>query len=170
METCAARGSTVVCAGTRCVATKHVAIFLMLRRWKEADKWEDVSRVLRHGRVWSIRIYRALFSLLSHHYRRLVQVIDYCRILPSLEDWSNTMVLCTGCCPDVLFFTDGKPWKLAKPGTGDAAAALVRAAGGNEVNMVQQAFYNGHYGFAGAKAQHVLQADHMRYSFTCPLQ
>ena len=54
------------------------------------------------------------------------------------------------------FFTDGKPWKMAKPGTGDAAAALIRAAGGDEVNQVQQAFYNGHYGFAGAKVQHVL--------------
>jgi len=35
---------------------------------------------------------------------------------------------------------------------------------------VQQAFYNGHYGFAGAKVQHVLQADGMCYSFTCPLR
>ena len=68
-----------------------------------------------------------------------------------------------------IVFTDGKPWKLAKPGTGDAAAALVRAAGGDEVNMVQQAFFNGHYGSAGAKVQHVLQADGMCYSFTCPL-
>jgi hypothetical protein len=93
----------VVCAETRCVATKHVAIFLMLRHWKKGDKWEDVSRVLHHGWVWCIRIYHALFSLLSHHYRRLVQVIDYARILPSLEEWSNTMVLCTGCCPDILF-------------------------------------------------------------------
>jgi len=33
---------------------------------------------------------------------------------------------------------------MAKPGTGDAAAALVRAAGGDQVNQVQQAFYNGH--------------------------
>jgi len=33
---------------------------------------------------------------------------------------------------------DGKPWKMAKPGTGDAAAALVRAAGGDQVNQVQQ--------------------------------
>jgi hypothetical protein len=65
---------------------------------------------------------------------------------------------------------DGKPWKMAKPGTGDAAAALLRAAGGDEVNQVQQAFYNGHYGFAGAKVQHVLQADGLCYSFTCPLR
>lgn len=80
------------------------------------------------------------------------------------------MVQYTGCCRDVLFFTDGKPWRLAKPGTGDAAAALVRAAGGDDVNLVQRSYYNGHYGFAGAKVQHVLQADGMCYSFTCPLR
>jgi hypothetical protein len=57
---------------------------------------------------------------------------------------------------------------MAKPGTGDAAAALVRAAGGDQVNQVQQAFYNGHYGFSGAKVQHVLQAKGLCYSFTCP--
>jgi hypothetical protein len=50
------------------------------------------------------------------------------------------------CMPDVLFFTNGKPWKMARPGQGDAADALVRAAGGDDVNLVQQAYYNGHYG------------------------
>ena len=47
------------------------------------------------------------------------------------------------------FFTDGKPWKMAQPGHCDAADALVRAAGGDDVN--------------------VLQADGICYSFTCPL-
>jgi hypothetical protein len=60
---------------------------------------------------------------------------------------------------------DGKPWKMAKPGIGDAAAALVRAAGGDRVNQVQQAFYNGYYSFAHAKVQHVLQADGFFFSF-----
>jgi hypothetical protein len=46
----------------------------------------------------------------------------------------------------------------------------VTAAGGDNVNMMQQAYYNGHYGFCGAKVQHVLQADGMCYSFTCPLR
>jgi len=75
----------------------------------------------------------------------------------------------SGFMPDVLFFTEGKPWKMAWPGHGDAADALVRAAGGDNVNLVQQAYYNVHYGFAGAKVQHVLQADGICYSFTCPL-
>jgi hypothetical protein len=101
---------------------------------KKADKWEDVSRVMRRGRVWCIKIYRAVFSLISQHYRRLVQVLDYRRIIPLLEEWSDTMVLYSGCSRDVLF---GKPWKMAKPGHGEAADALVRAAGGDNVNLVQ---------------------------------
>jgi hypothetical protein len=160
----------ITCSVTCSALSKDVAIFLMLRRWKKADKWEDVSRVMHRGHVWCIKIYRTLFSLLVQHYRRLVQVLDYRRIIPLLEEWSDSMVMYTGCCRDVLFFTDGKPWKMAKPGTGDAAAALVRAAGGDQVNQVQQAFYNGHYGFSGAKVQHVLQADGLCYSFTCPLR
>jgi hypothetical protein len=80
------------------------------------------------------------------------------------------MVHNTGCSPDVLFFSNGKPWKMAKSGNGDAADALIRAAGGDQVNLVQQAFYNGQYGFAGAKVQHILQADGICYSFTCPFR
>jgi hypothetical protein len=160
----------IVCPQSRCTASKQLALFVMLRRWKKADKWDDLSRALRRGRVWCIKIYREIFSLLNQHYRKLVQVLDYHRIIPLLEDWSFTMVQYSGCCPDVLFFTDGKPWKLAKPGTGDAATALVQAAGGHDVNLVQRSYYNGHYGFAGAKVQHVLQADGMCYSFTCPLR
>jgi hypothetical protein len=34
---------------------------------------------------------------------------------------------------------------------------------------MQQAFYNGHYRYHGAKVQHVLQVDGIAYSFTCPL-
>jgi hypothetical protein len=97
-------------------------------------------------------------------------VLDYWHIIPLLKEWSDTMVIHCGCCPDVIFFTDGKPGRMARPGRGDAATALVGAAGGDDVNLVQQAYYNGHYGFIGAKVQHVLQADGMCNSFTCPLR
>jgi len=120
----------IFCPISRCTASKQLALFLMLRRWKKADKWDDVSRALQRGRAWCIKSYRQFFSLLGRLYRKLVQVLDYRRIIPLLEDWSFTMVQYTGCCRDVLFFTDGKPWRLAKPGTGDAAPALVHAAGG----------------------------------------
>jgi len=75
-----------------------------------------------------------------------------------------------GCSPDVLFFADGKPWKLTRPGRGEAAQAVAAAVGAEDVNLIQQAYYNGHYGFCGAKVQHVLQADGICYSFTCPLR
>jgi hypothetical protein len=141
----------------------------MLRHWKKADKWDDAPHALKRGCVWRIKIYRQIFLMLGQHYWKLVQVLDYHCIIPLLEDWPFTMVQYSGCCPDVLCFTDGKPWKMAKPGTGDAAAALLPAAGGHDVNLVQRSYYYGHYGFAGAKVQHVLQADDMCYSFTCPL-
>jgi hypothetical protein len=64
-----------------------------------------------------------------------------------------------------LFFTDGKPWKMAQPSRGDASAPLVRVAGGNNIDLVQQSYYIGHNGFSGE-----LQADGICYSFTCPLQ
>jgi hypothetical protein len=96
-------------------------------------------------------------------------VLDYQRIIPLLDFWSDEMVFNTGCSLDVMFFTDGKPWKTACPWHGATAPALVAAAGGNDINVMQWANYNGHYGFCGANAQHVLQADGMCYSFICPL-
>ena len=142
----------------------------LLRQWRKIDNWEDVAKDLRRGRVWCIKIYREIFNLLSLHYRRLVQVIDYVRIIPLLADWSDQMVWHMGCSPDVLFFADGKPWKLTRPGRGEAAQAVAAAVGAEDVNLIQQAYYNGHYGFCGAKVQHVLQADGICYSFTCPLR
>jgi hypothetical protein len=147
---------TIVCAATWSSSSKQLAFVLLLRQWNKADTWDDVSHVLQRGRVWCIKIYWALFQLLAPHYHRCVQVIDYQCIIPLLQEWSDEMVHYSGCMPDVLFFTDGKPWKMARPGRGDAADALVRAAGGDDVDPVQQAYYNGHYGFAGGKVQHVL--------------
>jgi hypothetical protein len=69
----------------------------------------------------------------------------------------------------MYFFHGWKAMEMAWPGRGDAADASVRAAGGDDIKLMQQAYYNEHYGFAGAKVQHVLQAEGMRYSFTCPL-
>jgi hypothetical protein len=36
----------IVCPQSRCTASKQLALFVMLRRWKKADKWDDVSRAL----------------------------------------------------------------------------------------------------------------------------
>jgi hypothetical protein len=94
-------------------------------------------------------------SLLAQHYRRLVQVLDYRRIIPLLAVWSDEKGFNTGCSLDVIFFTDGKPWKTARPWHGATAQALVAATGGDDINLMQWVYYNGHYGFCGAKVQHV---------------
>ena len=57
----------IVCTETRCRASKQLSIFLLLRRWNKADTWDDVSRVLHHGRVWCIKINCAVFQLLAQH-------------------------------------------------------------------------------------------------------
>lgn len=40
---------------------------------------------------------------------------------------------------------------MAHPGKGQAATNIADAAGVNDVNLVQRAYYNGHYRFHGAK-------------------
>jgi hypothetical protein len=45
-----------------------------------------------------------------------------------------------------------------------------QAAGCGDVNLMQRAFYNGHYKYHGTKVQHVVQADGIAYSFTCPIR
>jgi hypothetical protein len=35
---------------------------------------------------------------------------------------------------------------------------------------MQRTFYNGHYKYHGGKVQHVVQADGMAHSFTCPIR
>jgi len=98
----------VVCPDTHCRSSKNLAIFLLLRRWNKADTWKDVSQLVHRRRVWCIKIYRAIFNLLAIHYRKLVQAIDYHRIMPLLESWSADMVHFCGCRsnPDDLPATD----------------------------------------------------------------
>jgi hypothetical protein len=97
-------------------------------------------------------------------------VLDYRRINPLVVEWGQTISAYCGCDPNVIFFTDGKPWKLARPGRGRAVKDICLAAGCADVNLMQRAFYNGHYRYHGAKVQHVLQADGIAYSFTCPIR
>ena len=89
---------------------------------------------------------------MCHHYRQLVKVIDYARVIPKFEEWVEIM---NDRFPegeeDILYFTDGKPWKLSRPGKGQAANLIAQMAGSTDVNLVQRAYYNGHYGFHGAK-------------------
>ncbi len=80
------------------------------------------------------------------------------------------MALHTGCDPSVTFFTDGKPWRISRPSRGKAVQDICAAAGNADINLMQRALYNGHYKSHGGKVQHVLQADGMAHSFTCPIR
>ena len=158
----------ICCQKTGCVSTRQLALFLLLVRWSHVATWKHVDNTFHRKRGWCMQIYQEIFAQLKDNYQVCVQVIDYRRILPKLGDWSNQMWAYCGCSRDTLFFTDGKPWRLSKPGKGRATQAFAEAATANDVNLVQQAFYNGHYGFHGAKVQHVVQVDGIKYSFTCP--
>ena len=88
---------------------------------------------------------------MCNHYRQVVKVFDYARILPKLGEWceiiNDWFPLSE---PDTILFTDGKPWKMSRPGKGEAARMITEMAGAEDVNLVQKAYYNGHYGFHGA--------------------
>jgi hypothetical protein len=43
---------------------------------------------------------------------------------------------------------------MTESDNGEATDAFVIAPGGDQVNIMQQAVYNGHYGFVGGKVQH----------------
>ncbi len=47
---------------------------------------------------------------------------------------------------------------------------ICEAAGCGNINLLQHAYYNGHYKYHGAKVQHVLQADGMVYAYMCPIR
>jgi hypothetical protein len=49
------------CHHSRCRSPKSLSLFLLLRRWNKADTWEDVSRFMRHRRVWCITVYSLIF-------------------------------------------------------------------------------------------------------------
>jgi hypothetical protein len=79
---------------------------------------------LRQQRGWCIQIYDELFKLLVVAYCKCVRVLDYRRINPKLEEWGRQMSLHCGCDENVIFFTDGKPWKMTRPGRGTAVLAM----------------------------------------------
>jgi hypothetical protein len=115
-------------------------------------------------------MYHTTFWLVAALYQKCIRVLDYQRINPLLASWGEQMNLHCGTDCDVIFFTDGKPWRMSHPGRGRAVRDICEAAGVQDVNLMQRAFYNGHYKFHGGKVQHVLQADGMAHSFTCPIR
>ncbi len=117
----------IVCKN-RVTASKELALFILLRRWKNEDLWEEVGHDLRRQRSWCICIYHEIFRLVARCYRNCVRVIDYRRVIPKFSEWSDKMVAHCNCDPDTLYFADGKPWKISRPGKGKGVAALLAAA------------------------------------------
>jgi hypothetical protein len=37
----------IICPMTCCTASKQLALFVFLRQWKKADKWDDVAQVMK---------------------------------------------------------------------------------------------------------------------------
>jgi hypothetical protein len=125
----------IVCPTTRCSASKDLALFVLLRRWHINGTWELVAADLRRQRGWCIQIYQVMFQHLKV-YHKCVRVLDYRQIIPQIDTWSDLMVHCTGCERDVLFFADGKPWRMSRPGKGQAVRELCAATGTDDFNLI----------------------------------
>jgi hypothetical protein len=37
----------IICPMTCCTASKQLVLYVLLRRWKKADKWDDVACVMK---------------------------------------------------------------------------------------------------------------------------
>jgi hypothetical protein len=82
----------IQCQSIGCVASKHLAIFVVLRRWYKAGNWESVSRDLNQQHSWCMQVYHEIFKLVAAAYHVCVKVLDYCRIVPKLEEWANNVI------------------------------------------------------------------------------
>ena len=49
--------NTIIHRKTRCKATKELSLYILLRRWRKADNWEDVQNHIRQKRSYCIIIY-----------------------------------------------------------------------------------------------------------------
>ena len=147
-----------------CTATKQLAIYILLRRFSCPDTWYKVEQHLRRDKGWLICIYGAVLDLLIEHYKVTVTTIDVVRMRPALLAEWTTILTAEGIGErDTIALADGKFWGTGVPGTGQASQRLARSAG-LPTNLIQRAYYNGHYKGHGAKAQHVLMADSMCYA------
>jgi len=154
-------------AGSVCEMKR--GIFLVLVRWRESGNFKKVAHTMCKGRSWCITMYKAVVLELSKHYRIILKCIDFRRVKPVLDDWEDTLMRTTGTSPGVLFATDGKATKTCCPGSGNFARNLARRLGCS-ANLMQRAFFNGHYAMHGIKLNMLLQADGMSLTYSLPLR
>ena len=121
------------------VVIRKKSFFLVFRRWRKPDTWDDVNIAFRRQTPWCTHTHCTLFCLLKEHYERCVLVLDYRRLTPALlEEWIQTMESHCGAAHDFLFFTDGKPWRTCRPGKGKAANDVMSQVGDSDTNLVQK--------------------------------
>jgi hypothetical protein len=72
----------ITCSVTCCAASRDVAVFCDAAAVEESRQAAGCFLCCAKRLCLVYKIYRELFSLLVQHYRRLVQVLDYWRIIP----------------------------------------------------------------------------------------
>ena len=124
---------------THATASKEIACFILLHRWRKADTWDDVRKPTRRGRCNCINMHYALFYEIKQNYKCCVLVLDFCRLTPALlEAWSETLEARTGAEKDLLFFCDGKAWRTCRRGRGKVARNMLDNIGENNINLMQR--------------------------------
>lgn len=145
-----------------------LCVFVMLMRWTTRT-WADMERELGISQNELCEIYTVTRGLISVHYGPLVVNFDIVYMRDHVSDWAD-ILLTHGCTANVIGSTDGKGWHWSRPGKGMAAQELAEKirrlnVDGFTVNMIQEAFYNGHFKAHGAKVQHVVLANGMVHAF-----
>ena len=64
-----------------------------------------------------------------------------------IETWSETIEAHNGAERHLLFLYDMKVWKTCRSGRGKTACRMLNTIGEEDINLMQNAFFNGHYGF-----------------------
>jgi hypothetical protein len=155
-----------------CAASLELALYVLLRRWVCADRWEDIEKELRRRRSWLTDVYATTRSLLVEAYGCVVKELDFARIEPKLDEWDEIMIenshdkLST---PGGLLFIDGKAKQDCMPGTGKAARRVARSVGCS-TNLIETAFYNGYYKEHGERIHHAIDCSGMIMAYVTSIR
>ena len=148
----------------RHVANMDLAVFVMLKRWSSILTFDQMATHFHRHPNWLCQICQATTTILVTKYCFVVNNLDFLRIKPLLEEWSESMHGAGMGTLDGLYFLDGKGHKFCAPGNG-ATAQQIAGELGVPVSMIQQGFYNGYYFCHGARLHSVLQCDAMMHTF-----
>ena len=158
----------VVYSHNYCKAPKKLAIFIVLRRWTCPGTWHQMESAMRMNRTWLVTIYTATVRELDIAYKQQVTVLDVLRYKSSVRAAAATIEAHTEGTPGVVAWTDGVGVQCMRPGSQQfvnrlnamATSSLTQDA---TLNLLQRAWYNGYYGFAGLKLLHLLLFDSIVY-------